>query len=403
MNIQTERAKEISAYIEAHHDAKLRELPIVVAGQRCMYPVYKLPLELLRYNLGNGRFAVEKLILEKDLGRELNYDDSDDVAQIRKLLLEENPQPSAKSMSLIADLEHVGQMEPGVITYDGFVINGNRRMAAFEYLHSKQPSGKWKYLEVQRLPRDIDGQDLWRIEAGLQLSKEKKEAYGPMNELLKIKEGCDAGLSHDEVAAAMFEWTAKEVEEALERLRLIDAFLDFTGETSQGGYAFIEKYGLHEFFIDLQANVYRPAKSKGLPKAMLSRRLNNAYGLIWAAAMLMKSPGAKKGDRITHWHVRDLRKIYEDLDATELLERNLSQVDNPKKLKPEAVRDDLKDAQALLELKKDSQQPLRLIETATRALKNIDHKSPHFRDEDVRRAFKELSHVVKGLAKDLRL
>ena len=78
-------------------------------------------------------------------------------------------------------------------------------MAVIELLDKKDPIGKWKYLEVGRFPSNISSQDLWRIEAGLQLSKEKREKYGPMNELLKIKEGKAASLSNDEIAAAMFE------------------------------------------------------------------------------------------------------------------------------------------------------------------------------------------------------
>ena len=70
--------------------------------------------------------------------------------------------------------------------------------------------------------KDISEKDLWKIEAGLQLSKEKVADYGPINNLLMIKEGDLAGLSTSEIAAAMYGWSEKQVIADLERLNLID-------------------------------------------------------------------------------------------------------------------------------------------------------------------------------------
>ncbi len=398
MNLQSERANEISAYIVNHPNAKLADWPIVIGGEKRVLPVYRLPINLLRYNIGNGRFAVGKLILEKELGRVLNYDNPEDVDRIRKMLLEENSELTEKAKSLMEDIRRVGQLEPGVITYDGAVINGNRRMAAIERLNLEEPVGKWLYLDVQRLPEDIGSKNLWRIEAGLQLSKEKKEEYGPMNELLKIKEGIEAGLSVEEVAAAMFEWTPKEVEDALERLGIIDTFLEYVGEKDRGGYGLIERRGLHEFFMDLQNYVYKPARKAGLPRKEWSKRLNYSFSLIWAAATL---PEGKKGDRITHWDIRDLKKVFEDPEATDLFIRRQKEAKHPKAIRPEDIRDDLRDARQLISFKRDSQQPRRLIETAIAALKNIDRKSPFFHDEQVKYVFRDLDRLVNEIKNDL--
>lgn len=37
-------------------------------GESKIYPVYKLPTELLTFNVDNGRFAAEKMLKEMDLG-----------------------------------------------------------------------------------------------------------------------------------------------------------------------------------------------------------------------------------------------------------------------------------------------------------------------------------------------
>lgn len=402
MIIKSERALEIDTYIRTHSEAKLADYPIVIGGDRLPLTAYKLPISLLRYNISNGRFTVEKLQLEKDLGRQLDYSDPDDVAKIRKMLLEKDNKLAEEAEALKNDLKRVGQLEPGVITHDGYVINGNRRMAVLELLHTEDPTGKWQFLDAQRLPPNISSANLWRIEAGLQLSKEKREKYGPMNELLKIKEGKDAGLSNEEIAVAMFEWTSKEVENALERLELIDTFLEYMDEKDRGGYGFIERYRLHEYFEDLQDYVWRPAIKAGLSRKERSKRINCSHGVIWAAAMLMKSEG-RKGDRITHWNFREIRQVFEDEQATNILLNHLGKAKNPKALNPNDIRDDFRDARELVSFKKDNQQPRRLIETAIRALRNVDHGISSFFEEPVKEAVRELDAEVARLKKDLGL
>ncbi len=402
MNLNTERAKEIQLYIDSHDVIKFPDWPIVIGGETTSLPVYRLPLSYLRYYVGNGRFAVEKLLLDKQLGHELNSDDPDDVVQIRKMLLEENSKLTEKAKSLIDNLRDFRQLEPGVITVDGYVINGNRRMAALEWLHEDDPSGKWPYLNVQRLPEGIGKQNLWRIEAGLQLSKEKKEEYGPMNELLKIKEGKEAELTNKEIAAAMFEWTPRDVEDALERLKLIDNFLDHVGQTDKGGYGFIETFDLHEKFISLQRSVYKPAKEEGLSNKELQKQLKDSFDTMNASAMLSKKPG-KKGDQITNDDIRDLGKIFRNPKATELFRTALGQGKHSRTGTPEKIRDGLRDGQEQLKFQRDNQQPRRLIETAIRALKNISRKGPSFKEEQIKSVFKELEQEVNKLKRDLGL
>ncbi len=403
MNLNTERAREIQLYIDSHDVIKFPDWPIVIGGEIKSLPVYRLPVGYLRYYVSNGRFAVEKLLLEKQLGHELNSDDPDDVLQIRKMLLEKDSQLTEKAVSLIDNLRSFNQKHPGVITHDGYLINGNRRMAALELLHHEESTGKWQYLNVQRLPPEITPQDLWRIEAGLQLSKEDREKYGPMNELLKIKEGKDAAkLGDKEIADAMFEWTEKEVEDAIERLKLIDNFLDHVGQTDKGGYGFIETFDLHEKFISLQRSVYKTAKAEGLSNKEIQKQLKDSFDTMYASAMLYKKPG-KKGDQITNDDIRDLGKIFRNSKAMELFRTSLGKDKHSRTGSPEKIRDGLKDAQELLKFQRDNQQPRRLIETAIRALKNISRKGPSFKEEQIKGVFKELEQEVNKLKRDLGL
>jgi hypothetical protein len=137
-------------------------------------------------------------------------------------------------------------------------------MATLEELYSEDPNKKWENLWAVRLPKDISEKDLWRIEAGLQLSKEKVADYGPVNNLLMISEGKKAGLSHSEIAASMYGWTDKQVAADLERLDLIDIFLQFFGQPKN--YGLIKRFRLHEHFIDIQKGLVQKLKDSGAAK-----------------------------------------------------------------------------------------------------------------------------------------
>lgn len=139
MKIQSERAKEIDAYINTHPDAKQGDWPIEIAGEKEILPFYRFPIGLLRYNANNGRMAMEVRKWEEDNKDKLDASRADHVAVIRKILLELKPEDTKV---LKEDLRKKRQMEPSVITHDSFVINGNRRMAVLEELHSEEPTGK---------------------------------------------------------------------------------------------------------------------------------------------------------------------------------------------------------------------------------------------------------------------
>jgi hypothetical protein len=303
-----------------------------------------------------------------------------------------------KTETLKKDFHQKGQMEPGVITHDGIVVNGNRRMAVLECLHEDEPTGKWKYLEAVRLSPAVGEKDLWRIEAGLQLSKDKVAEYHPVNELLKIKEGINRGLSAEEVAAAMYAWKAGEVKEALERLKLIDNFLYFL--VQPGNYGVIKNFGLHEYFIDIQRRVIAPAKRKGVRKTELNKRLEYTFALI-RAGILVQSRGKSKRKGFTHWDIRNLDRVFSDAHAKAAFVERLEEAKDMRSVPEEEVIEDFRDAIEILDMREERDQPVRLIEKAINALQSIDTESEHFCCERVKQAADRLSELVQNIRKQL--
>ena len=89
-------------------------------------------------------------------------------------------------------------------------------MAILEELYTETKNEEYQFLDVQILPKSVDEKGLWRIEAGLQLSRDKRLDYSPINQLLKLEEGVNAGLLPEEERQieelhALLEFPAEEI------------------------------------------------------------------------------------------------------------------------------------------------------------------------------------------------
>jgi len=245
-NENSEDAIKINEYIKNNPNCKVpKTITITLLGRTIDLQTYHLPLDLTFYNISNGRFAAEYVDLVEKEGRELDPKNPDDIEKIQSLLIELNPK---ESRILEKDLHQYGQKEPGIITYDGFIINGNRRRSVLEELVSLGHS-EFKFIDVARLPPNVSSQDLWKLEAGLQLSRNVIVQYGAINELLKFKQGIDSGLTPIEIASSLYGgFKEKDILDKLEQLKLIAEYLNFIGEPG----VFNRAKGIHEHFIDLR-------------------------------------------------------------------------------------------------------------------------------------------------------
>ena len=372
--LDEENAKKIDAYIQKHPESKLNKThAIVLQGERVDLPVYRLPLDLLFYNIRNGRFAAEYIDLKKKEGRELNAEDPVDAKKIQTLLLELDPK---QSLLLENDLKKVRQKEPGVITTGGYVINGNRRMSVLQNL-VEQGDSDFDYLEVARLPGGVGAKDIWKLEAGIQLSRRVQLDYGPINNLLKFNEGLQAGLKPLEIAKSLYgDFTEKEILENLEQLKYISEYLAFIGHSKQ----FNKAKGVHEHFIDLRNIINRAKKQGASPDDIVSLK-KIAFQLIF--------------DGVPQ---RELRKIKDVLANAKIKENFWDAEDHSKPeeagkkaaKKQKATEDDAFTAARTIfnncldsvKAASEAQQPVKLLKRALTNLENIDEAEPSLKNSE---------------------
>jgi len=225
---------------------KLRQDKFEVKGEVCLAPIYRFSHKELAFNKGNGRIHAEAIEKEGELGRSLDIWNTDDQEIIKGLLLSMERGANDK---IKADLAQKGQIRPGIITCDGILINGNRRKALLDELYEETGEEKYKYLEAHVLPSDITKSDIWLIEAGIQMSTPQQLEYSPINNLLKLKEGILSGLRIADMASRIYGMTAQAIRTDLERLKLIDEYLE-EFIRKPGKYYYLK--GFAEHFINLQ-------------------------------------------------------------------------------------------------------------------------------------------------------
>ena len=289
---------------DARGKDKLRQDKFEIKGEVNLEPIYRFSHDELAFNKANGRIHAEVLGKEAELGKSIDIWNLDDQKILKELLLSIRKDENEK---VKADLALKGQIRPGIITCDGIVINGNRRKALLEELYFETGKEKYKYLEVHVLPSDIKKPELWLIEAGIQMSAPQQLDYSPINNLLKLNDGKLSGLGIEDMAARIYGMTVEKIREDLERLDLINEYLnDFTGKP---GKYFLVK-GLAEHFIDLQNILNWAEKPRGPIKRDWIPDEDDINELKLVGFYYVKCG-------FPHLRIRDLRGLFTKKDAWE--------------------------------------------------------------------------------------
>ena len=379
MKMQSSTAKEIKAYIASHDKEQNMAVRVQLEGEVQTLPVYRVPITLLRYNIRNGRFASELRQKEAEVKRKLDNTNPKVAKIIQSLLLEQSPTETA---ILRKDLTLHGQIEPGIITHDGSVINANRRLSVISLLHSETHDARWEYLKVAVLPDNVSEKDLWRIEAGLQFGKDFRLEYGPINELLKLREGIACGLAAPDIAATLLgRFTVKDVEERLRRLDLIDGYLDQIGKP--GDYAIIGQERSMEKFNSLSSNVINQLRVK----AELSAP--DLYKITQVGFALIKDQNA------SHWDIRKLTSIARSPKARAKLLEPLPE--EPFEATKDVLADAFENAKDVVAAEDEQQKPERLLQRALTAVQSIDPKNPKVALPTTQAALGSLIEACKSL------
>lgn len=154
---------------------------VVFQGKAEYFPIARVPIELPKYRIANGRTAslqAEHLATNLKVRQDLFSGDPElwdaQEAQHRLLLL------LARQADLLATFEDTKniQVHPILLDENGFVVNGNRRLSTWrELLHTQgKKYGHFRHVDVAILPH-CDEKEIDRLEARMQIAKDIRADY----------------------------------------------------------------------------------------------------------------------------------------------------------------------------------------------------------------------------------
>lgn len=414
---------------------EIREGAPVATGTKLKYQgeirefnVYKIPLEFLAYNVENGRISSLVKSYKREHG-DLDMTRSADSLKIAQFLFESSEDRNKQTMR---DLAQNGQLEPGIITMDGVIVDGNRRASLLRRITESREfdqttKDKCSYFLARILPEDADEKEILRLETSYQMGADSKVDYNPIEKYLHTRDMHDKNFSIDQIAEYMGLSSNKDVLLNLEIMELIDSYLETYGYT--GIYTRLPR-GCEDDFLKLNAALkkIRGGKISWIQSDELDE-VENDLRLICFDFIRLEEKGdfdfrmlasTASGNFLADektWHsfvysyysseAKEEEATEDVLDRAtndEEAKRLLNQRDNQwKNNVREHLMDSFRDCKNQLENKKEKDKPAALLKKALNALSEIDIESlssASNKSELIERA-SELQALLQGIETSL--
>lgn len=227
-----------------------KQKTIVMKNRSIDFDVYKIPIDLLVYNLNNGRMFMEVRKKENDDNIDLSEMKKIDPAnynnEIESLIWETSEERNEYTKK---DIQKFGQIEPGVILDDGTVIDGNRRFTCLRKLHREYPNDE-KFFYFLAAIIKVDGQQitnklLKEYELRVQFGNDEKVDYKPINKFMSIYELIEKNNEDFDYTTVgeLINKKPGEINKICKTCKLVDEFLDYIEKP--GEYQIAEEYNIY--------------------------------------------------------------------------------------------------------------------------------------------------------------
>jgi hypothetical protein len=231
------RKKHLDDLVATKGSASKYSYKLKFQGRQEPYPVYVVPLDLPKYRLENGRTQAAQ---EEYLARNTNLredffraDRESDQAQLvqHQLLYE-----MLTKNNLLSYFKDTGnkQTEPLILSNEGYVVNGNRRLCAMRtlYYEDQEKYSHFANIDILILPvctlKDID-----ELEAYLQIQEDIKADYSWISEACMLRARREQHGYDDEALSRIYDKPEKEIRAIFQRLSLVDEYLKAIGKEKQ--------------------------------------------------------------------------------------------------------------------------------------------------------------------------
>ena len=216
---------------------------------------FEIDVKNLIFNKYNGRLGTVIKTHEKTRGT-IYPEHKEDEKIIIDYLWNSNV---AANKVTYKDIKEKSQLEAGIITMDGVIIDGNRRCMLLKRLDDELNDTPTHFTCVV-LPDTTDSaaKDIRKLETEAQMGEDEKVKYNPMEIHLKTRELVETDKFSESEVAKMMGTTVSNVQDSLEKINLLDDYLDYHGY--EGMYQVATEQKLDGPFHDLNGYLKRYEK-----------------------------------------------------------------------------------------------------------------------------------------------
>lgn len=193
--------------------------------------VIRVAIDSLLYRVSNYRTRTAQLRYIRDNAKPENFfsaqQENESVQQAQHGLLIALTERGRNSVTSITEvLMTEGQREPLLITIDGIVVNGNRRLAAMRELYQSDSSqhASFSHVNCAVLPHGATPEELRETEVRLQMRPETKLPYSWIDEAMAVSDLLEAGKTPKYVAKLMRK-RPTTIERTMAALSEVDIYL----------------------------------------------------------------------------------------------------------------------------------------------------------------------------------
>ena len=208
--------------------------------------VYEIPVEYLVFNQYNGRIGTFVKTYEKQYGP-IDSSTPDGENIIVDFLWNSKKN---RNLETYNDIKEKGQLEYGIVTKDGVVIDGNRRCMILKKIASDFNTTP-TYFKAVILDDTLDDnpKEIRKLETIYQMGVDEKVDYNAIEKYLKCQDLFIEGFTHNEIGKMMGE-NGSKIKEYLEILELMEDYLKTYNY--EGMYTILNEETVEGPFVDLR-------------------------------------------------------------------------------------------------------------------------------------------------------
>lgn len=403
----------------------MQGIRIPYKGDSLVLNAYQIPVEYLIYNKYNGRIASLVKSFEAQ-HYELNAEKPEDAKIIDDFLWVSKLD---RNKTTLNDLKKNKQRVFGIVTFEGKIIDGNRRAMLIRRINEERLAGGnttqdldfAQFFIAVILPDAVkDDKEISKLETIYQMGEDSKLDYNPIEKYLKCADLRDRfGYRETEIAEMMTE-SLPTIKEWLEIKKLMDDYLHFylydgiytRLERREGQFVDLNGYLKRYLSKSKEKNVQWMYKDKDVAnlKAICFDYIRAQYegkqfrsiaqtsktGSIFQYEDIWKEflqNHAEKIDAISadEIPIEELRKQRPDDDLSELLAAR----DDEWLVKTKGLLEgNLRIGENRLENKREANEPLQLIKKAYDSLASINTNVSSFFDLEIDRILGEMIKLI---------